>query len=248
MLRSVNWLVVILLVLFTAAVIFVYFSPDYNLYLVKGQSMEPTINTGDMVITGPTEGLLSREVKPGTIVTYMRENSPVTHRVIAVEGNNLITKGDAVEDPGPGGVGDIKDSTSNDNDDTALPGMTSDDLVDTQIYKGLDLDEGGDCVDSGMPSNCAINVTMSVWFKSDDAGSIGDDSVAQRLITQLRAITSSRFALGINNDRLATYWYESADNVQEGTTTLTSTSWYYATVTYNESYVRLYLNGIEEKS
>lgn len=100
-LRSVSWLVVILLVLFTAAVIFVYFSPDYNLYLVKGQSMKPAINTGDMVITGPTEGLLSREVKPGTIVTYMNENSPVTHRVIAVEGNNLITKGDAVEDPDP---------------------------------------------------------------------------------------------------------------------------------------------------
>jgi signal peptidase len=100
-LRPVSWLVLILLVLFAAAVIFMYFSPDYNLYLVKGQSMEPAINTGDMVITGPTEGLLSREVKPGTIVTYMSENSSVTHRVIAVKGNNLITKGDAVEDPDP---------------------------------------------------------------------------------------------------------------------------------------------------
>ena len=100
-LRSVGLLIVILLVLFTAAVTFVYFSPDYNLYMVKGQSMEPAINTGDMVITGPMKGLLSREVKVGTIVTYMRENSLVTHRVIAVEGNSLITKGDAVEDPDP---------------------------------------------------------------------------------------------------------------------------------------------------
>ena len=152
------------------------------------------------------------------------------------------------EDPGPGGTGDIKDSTSNDSDGTALPGMTSDDLVDTQIYKGYDLDEDGDGVDSGMPSNCATNVTMSVWFKADDAGSIGDDSVAQRLITQLRAITSSRFALGISNNRIATYWYDGADNTQEGTTTLTSTPWYYATVTYDGSYIRLYLNGIEENS
>ena len=69
------------------------------MYLAKGQSMEPTINIGDMVVFGPAEGLLSGEIAAGTIVTYQKGNSPVTHRVIAVEGDSLITKGDASEDP-----------------------------------------------------------------------------------------------------------------------------------------------------
>jgi signal peptidase I len=97
--KAVSWFVLILLLLVIAGLTFVCFSPDYNLYLVKGQSMEPAINIGDAVLTGPQGGLLSGEIEPGTIVTYIRGDSPVTHRVIAVEGNDLITKGDAVEDP-----------------------------------------------------------------------------------------------------------------------------------------------------
>jgi signal peptidase len=71
------------------------------MYLVKGQSMEPAINMGDVVVTGPVGGLLNRKIEPGTIVTYKRESTPITHRVIVVEGDNLITKGDASEDPDP---------------------------------------------------------------------------------------------------------------------------------------------------
>ena len=97
--KAVGWFISVLLGLLIAVLVFVYFSSDYNMYLVKGQSMEPTINMGDMVITGPAGGLLNGEIEPGTIVTYQKGSSPVTHRVIAIEGNNLITKGDAVEDP-----------------------------------------------------------------------------------------------------------------------------------------------------
>jgi signal peptidase I len=97
--KVASWIFLIPLLLVTTGLVFVYFSPDYNLYLVKGNSMEPAVNMGDAVFTGPQGGLLSGEVEPGTIVTYIKGNSPVTHRVIAVEGSNLITKGDAVEDP-----------------------------------------------------------------------------------------------------------------------------------------------------
>lgn len=97
--KALSWFALILLVLVITGLVFVCFSPDYNLYLVKGQSMEPAINMGDAVLTGPQGGLLSTEIKPGTIVTYINGNTPVTHRVIAIEGNNLITQGDAVEDP-----------------------------------------------------------------------------------------------------------------------------------------------------
>jgi len=99
MVRAISWFVSTILVLVVLALVFVYFSPDYNIYLVKGQSMTPVINLGDVVITGPVEGWLSGEIEPGTIVTYQKGSSPVTHRVIAVEGDSLITKGDATEDP-----------------------------------------------------------------------------------------------------------------------------------------------------
>ena len=97
--KVAGWFVLAFLVLVVATLAFVYFSPDYNMFMVKGQSMEPTINLGDMVISVPTGGFLSSKIEPGTIVTYHKGNSMVTHRVISIEGNNLITKGDAVEDP-----------------------------------------------------------------------------------------------------------------------------------------------------
>ena len=63
--------------------------------------MVPSINMGDMVITGPVNGPLRGEVKPGSIVTYQRGAGLVTHRVLSVEGGTLMTKGDAMEDPDP---------------------------------------------------------------------------------------------------------------------------------------------------
>ena len=83
---------------------FLKLSPDYNIYLVRSESMTPNINMGDMVITGPVNGLIGGEVKPGAIVTYQREKGLVTHRVLSVNGDTLVTKGDAVEDPDPWSV------------------------------------------------------------------------------------------------------------------------------------------------
>lgn len=61
--------------------------------------MKPAINIGDMIITGPLDGPLNGKVNPGVIVTYERGKELVTHRVVSVDGDNLVTKGDAVEDP-----------------------------------------------------------------------------------------------------------------------------------------------------
>jgi len=94
-----GWLVSIVLALVIAGFIFVYFSPNYDIRLVRSESMKPAINMGDMVITGPLDGPLSGEVKPGTIVTYQLGEELVTHRVLSVDGDTLVTKGDAVEDP-----------------------------------------------------------------------------------------------------------------------------------------------------
>ena len=94
-----GWLVSIVLALVIAGFVFVYFSPHYDICLVRSESMKPAINMGDMVITGPLDGPLSGEVEPGTIVTYQRGEELVTHRVLSIDGDTLVTKGDAVEDP-----------------------------------------------------------------------------------------------------------------------------------------------------
>ena len=92
-----SWLVSVVLALVIAGFIFLYFSPDYDMRLVRSESMKPAINMGDMVVTGPLGG----EVKPGSIVTYQRGAELVTHRVLSVDGDTLVVKGDAVEDPDP---------------------------------------------------------------------------------------------------------------------------------------------------
>ncbi len=94
-----GWLVSIVLAVIIAGFVFVHFSPQYDICLVRSESMKPTINMGDMVITGPLGGSLSGEVRPGSIVTYQRGAELVTHRVLSFDGDTLVTKGDAVEDP-----------------------------------------------------------------------------------------------------------------------------------------------------
>ena len=80
---------------------FIYFVPGYGLYLVRSESMTPTINMGDLIITGPVNG----EVKEGDIITYELNGELVTHRVHSIE-ETIVTKGDAVEDTDPWTVKD----------------------------------------------------------------------------------------------------------------------------------------------
>jgi signal peptidase I len=60
--------------------------------------MEPAFNVGDVVIAGP---LGPAGIKSGVIVTYAIGKTLVTHRVLSIDGNTLITKGDANEAPDP---------------------------------------------------------------------------------------------------------------------------------------------------
>ena len=92
------WLVSIVLGLVVAGLTFLYFSPGYDLRLVRSESMKPAINMGDLIITGPLNGPINGEIKPGTIVTYEYSKGLITHRVQSIDGTTLVTKGDAVED------------------------------------------------------------------------------------------------------------------------------------------------------
>jgi signal peptidase len=72
---------------------FLILSPGYHVFAQIGGSMTPTLNHGDLVFTKPPE----KKISPGTIVVYRLEdkNILVSHRVIAVNGEILRTKGDA---------------------------------------------------------------------------------------------------------------------------------------------------------
>jgi len=91
-----------MLLLVLGMLAFIYFSPDYNIYFVRSESMVPTINLGDLVITGPVGGPLTPLIKPGTIITYNSGKGEVTHRVLSITPDwHYITKGDNSEDPDP---------------------------------------------------------------------------------------------------------------------------------------------------
>ena len=59
--------------------------------------MKPTLNMGDLIITGPSNGPFGAKITSGTIVTYETGQSLVSHRVVSINNNVLVTKGDAVK-------------------------------------------------------------------------------------------------------------------------------------------------------
>jgi signal peptidase len=76
---------------------FVYFAPGYDIYMVRSQSMEPTVNMGDLIITGPT----GDQINEGDIVTFKLNDDLVTHRVNTINETTIKTKGDNVDSVDP---------------------------------------------------------------------------------------------------------------------------------------------------
>ncbi len=104
MMKILSRLVLTVLVLVLAVFGFLHFSPDYDLYMVRSESMKPTINMGDLIINSHLDGTKNGEVKPGTIITYEYKKQLVTHRLYSIDGETLVTKGDATEDVDPWSV------------------------------------------------------------------------------------------------------------------------------------------------
>lgn len=77
----------------------VYILPGYDMSFVKSGSMEPAINTGDMVVTVPVDNILVGSLKPGQVITFSTGSSAVTHRIVSKQGEVYVTKGDANEQP-----------------------------------------------------------------------------------------------------------------------------------------------------
>lgn len=99
--KVLKWSMLAILGLILASLAFLYFAPGYDMRIVRSGSMVPVINVGDLVISGPVNGLINGEIKARTIVTYQHGKDLITHRVQSIEGNGLVTKGDALEEADP---------------------------------------------------------------------------------------------------------------------------------------------------
>lgn len=80
------WLVLIILLLY----LILKLTNIVGIYKVITGSMEPKIKSGDYILV-----IKSKEYKKGDIVTYFHDGYYVTHRIESINGNKVVTKGDA---------------------------------------------------------------------------------------------------------------------------------------------------------
>ena len=62
---------------------------DYYVFYVASGSMEPTLNVGDVIINKRTN-----DYEIGDIITYKKNNNYITHRIVEINENEIITQGD----------------------------------------------------------------------------------------------------------------------------------------------------------
>lgn len=64
----------------------------YRSYIIKTNSMEPTININDVVISKKVE---KQEIKTGDVITFLQDGEVITHRITQIDDDgNYTTKGD----------------------------------------------------------------------------------------------------------------------------------------------------------
>lgn len=99
--RLLRALVVLVLVAVIGALMAIYLLDDYDAYVVRSDSMQPAISSGDMVVVGIPGSFLTGDIAPGEIITFERNGKLVTHRIVSVEGDAIRTKGDGQEEADP---------------------------------------------------------------------------------------------------------------------------------------------------
>ncbi|MFC1965322.1 signal peptidase I [Chloroflexota bacterium] len=99
--KLIGYIIGIVLTIIVGCLTFSYLTPDYNIYTVRSESMKPYLNVGDILVTGPPDGSLTGPVKPGMVITYKYNKTLLTHRVVTIDGDSIMTKGDALEEPDP---------------------------------------------------------------------------------------------------------------------------------------------------
>ena len=77
-------------ILVISVVMITFFLCSYSLFVVSSGSMEPTIKVGSLIVVNK-----EYEIKEQKIITFYRQSQPITHRIVKIDGNQIITKGDA---------------------------------------------------------------------------------------------------------------------------------------------------------
>ena len=154
------------------------------------------------------------------------------------------------DDPGPGGAGDIKDSTANAKHGTASAAMTSADLVPGKVGRGLEFISGGSgsgtLVDLGDQAVFQLPVySWSMWVKGTMAPTCNAGSNGQPMWN-----ADSQFNFAWQHNSCA--FYKAAAHT-DGTwrsaqiqSPMSAGVWYHIAGTYDGANLRVYLNGVLE--
>ncbi|UCF12611.1 MAG: DUF2341 domain-containing protein [Thermoplasmatales archaeon] len=159
------------------------------------------------------------------------------------------------ENPGPGGTGDIKDSTANSNNGTAAAEMTSDDQVPGQIDGSVDFDGSNDYISISDPGTGSVldfdtsdNITLSVWIKPTSLPSFG-------VIFNKNPYGNMNYGLQTEGQKLNFYYRNSGDTswhiYQTDSNVFSAGNWYYLTFIYTfgtGNSAKIYVNSNEEAS
>lgn len=86
------------ILIFGIALAFVFYVTPVQILAAYGNSMNPTIETGDAVVIIPTD---VDKIKKGDIITFRHEEVLITHRVYGFEDGKIRTKGDSLGDQDP---------------------------------------------------------------------------------------------------------------------------------------------------
>jgi hypothetical protein len=117
--------------------------------------------------------------------------------------------------------------------------------VPGKIGQALNFDGTDDYIDTNLPTNTYDISTLAGWFKA--TGDItGNDFCRYRIASTARTSTTSRLGLGINTSNLCGFGYTAGLFTLEGNTTLVAGRWYHGALTYDGTYLRLYLNGVQD--
>lgn len=99
--RAVMIVTAVLLLIIVGLLLSIYLLDDYSMYVVMSDSMKPTFSSGDMIVVASPGSFLADDIEPGKIITFSHNDNLVTHRIVAIEGDRIYTKGDGQEEADP---------------------------------------------------------------------------------------------------------------------------------------------------
>lgn len=90
---GISFLVLLLfLVIINFFIVFKLSFFGYKIYKVSSKSMEPNLKYNDFILIKKNSSF-----KENDIITFKVDDNYLTHRVVSIDGDKIITKGDAID-------------------------------------------------------------------------------------------------------------------------------------------------------